>query len=161
MIAGKPKASSPGVSRRMRGLPTKGTEPELALRGCLHRLGLRYRVQYRLPGLPRRTIDIAFPGKRVAIFVDGCFWHGCSEHRDIPKSNREWWLAKIENNKKRDVDTDRRLHELGWLSLRFWEHDNAQEAADRVAAIVQKRPTVRRRSPYFAPATPSKVKVLP
>lgn len=147
MDTAKPRASSPDVSKRMRELPTKGTGPELALRKCLYKLGLRYRVQYRVSELPRRTIDIAFLGKHVAVFVDGCFWHGCSEHRDIPTSNREWWLEKIESNKKRDADTDRRLAELGWLSLRFWEHDDPWEAADRVAAIIRERPASRKMHP--------------
>lgn len=137
----------------MRELPTCATGPEMALRKCLHKLGLRFRVQFRLPELSRRTIDIAFPGKRVAVFVDGCFWHGCAEHRGIPTSNREWWMAKIESNKKRDADTDRRLTHLGWLSLRIWEHDDPWQAADRVAALVRERPSHRKCSPagQYAP----------
>lgn len=141
----KPRASSPNVAKQMRQLRTSGTGPETALRKALYRLGLRFRIQYRLPELPRRTLDIAFPAKRVAVFVDGCFWHGCAEHRDIPASNREWWRKKIENNTKRDVDTDRRLAELDWISLRFWEHDDPAEAADRVAKTLQERLGIQKR----------------
>lgn len=119
-----PPASCPGVSKRMRAAKTSGTEPELAVRKLLFSDGLRYRVQYRVVGLNRRTIDIAFPREQLAVFIDGCFWHGCTVHRTIPKSNNEWWKQKIDGNRERDRDTVALLKRLGWRVLRFWEHEN-------------------------------------
>ncbi|MBS4018246.1 MAG: hypothetical protein KGZ68_08410 [Dechloromonas sp.] len=92
------------------------------------------------PELPGCAIDIAFQRKYEVVFVNGCFWHACSEHRDIPICNREWWFEKIESNKKRDAGTAESWRNSGWLSLRFWEHDAPWEATDRVIAIVRKRP---------------------
>lgn len=110
---------------------TRDTEPELALRRELHARGLRYRVGYPVPGNRRRSIDIAFVGIRLAVFVDGCFWHGCPTHGTWPITNAEWWENKIEMNRARDADTDRLLREHGWEPLRLWEHEVAT-AADRV-----------------------------
>ena len=110
---------------------TRDTEPELVLRRELHRRGMRYRVAYPVPGNPRRSIDIAFVGIRLAVFVDGCFWHGCPIHGTWPVTNSQWWRNKIEVNRRRDSDTDRLLQEHGWESLRFWEHEVAT-AADHV-----------------------------
>ncbi|HEX3900204.1 MAG TPA: very short patch repair endonuclease [Mycobacteriales bacterium] len=107
----------------------RDTKPEMALRQELHRSGLRYRVDYQvLKGLRRRA-DVAFPRAQVAVFVDGCFWHGCPTHRTWPKSNSEWWASKLEANVSRDRDTDRRLAEAGWLVIRMWEHEDSIEAA--------------------------------
>jgi DNA mismatch endonuclease (patch repair protein) len=107
----------------------RDTKPEMALRQELHRSGLRYRVDYQvLKGLRRRA-DVAFPRAQVAVFVDGCFWHGCPTHRTWPKSNSEWWASKLEANVSRDRDTDRRLAEAGWLVIRVWEHEDSIEAA--------------------------------
>ncbi len=134
-------ASSQLVSNQMRALRTRDTTPELALRRVLHRRGLRFRVQYRLPQLQRRTIDIAFPRQRVAVFVNGCFWHGCQHHRGIPKHNREWWSEKIDGNIARDQDTDQRLAALGWMSIGIWEHDETEESANIVEmAACARRP---------------------
>ena len=110
---------------------TRDTEPELVLRRELHRRGMRYRVGYPVPGNHRRSIDIAFVGIRLAVFVDGCFWHGCPAHGTWPVTNSQWWRNKIEVNRRRDRDTDRLLQEHGWESLRLWEHEVAT-AADRV-----------------------------
>jgi len=85
----------------------------------------------------RRRADIVFPRQRIAIYVDGCFWHCCPEHGTIPKANREWWLEKFEQNRRRDTDTDRRLRESGWVVLRFWAHDNPREAAQEVLKTVR------------------------
>jgi DNA mismatch endonuclease (patch repair protein) len=107
----------------------RDTKPEMALRQELHRSGLRYRVDYQvLKGLRRRA-DVAFPRAQVAVFVDGCFWHGCPTHRTWPKSNSEWWASKLEANVSRDRDTDRRLAEAGWLVIRMREHEDSIEAA--------------------------------
>jgi DNA mismatch endonuclease (patch repair protein) len=89
----------------MSTLARHGTRPEVLVRQELHRLGLRYRVQMKVPGNRRRTIDIAFTRARLAVYVDGCFWHGCPEHYVQPKSNTEWWKWKIERNQARDLDT--------------------------------------------------------
>lgn len=117
----------------------EGTEPELELRSALHRLGLRFRVH--IPPLEdkRRRADIVFPSARVAVFVDGCYWHGCPEHGTEPKSNSQWWRRKLADNKHRDADTDTRLTHAGWAVIRVWEHENPVEAARRVAAVVESR----------------------
>lgn len=121
------------LSARFAAQRRSETKPEIEVRRELHRRGYRYRVQFRVQGLPRRRVDIAFPSLQVAVFIDGCFWHRCPEHCVIPKANREWWLWKFETNTDRDADTDRRLIELGWRVLRIWEHVPAQEAANAVA----------------------------
>jgi DNA mismatch endonuclease, patch repair protein len=114
-----------------------GTDPEMVLRRRLHALNLRYRVGYRVPGLPRRTIDVAFPGRRVAIFVDGCFWHRCPVHYIPAKNNAAWWEAKLAGNVQRDRDTDRQLAEAGWTVVRVWEHDDMGSVADRIHALIR------------------------
>ena len=118
----------------------KDTAAEQALRSLLHRRGFRYRVDYPLPGLRRRA-DIAFPSKRVAVMVDGCFWHGCPEHGTWPKENAGWWREKIERNRARDRDTDAKLAEAGWVSVRVWEHEDPAGAAARIAAVLSQRPS--------------------
>lgn len=128
-----PGASTDSVSRRMSSLKRRDTAPELAVRRRLHAAGLRYRVAFPVPGQRRRTIDIAFTGKKLAVFIDGCFWHGCPEHGTAPAANADWWVAKIDANRARDADTDRLLNELGWLSLRFWEHEDPS----KVSAIIR------------------------
>ena len=132
-----------GDPRTQRNLSAQGlgrdTGPELALRRYLHARGLRYRVDLPLPFNRRRRADIAFLRERVAVMVDGCFWHGCPDHHRPPKRNADWWDAKIKRNQARDADTDRRLRDLGWLPVRVWEHENPREAADRVEAIVRMR----------------------
>lgn len=135
-----PGASTPDVSRRMRVTRRKDTKPELDLRRILHGRGLRYRVTYPVPGLPRRTIDVAFTRARVAIFIDGCFWHGCPDHATQPRANSEWWMRKLTTNMARDTDTSRFLSEQGWTVLRFWEHEEPASVADRVQAAVLPTP---------------------
>src|SRR5688572_8269487 len=107
-------APAPATRARMLVTRQSGTSPELAIRQRLHRSGLRYRVQHPLPGLTRRRADIAFPRQRVAVFVDGCFWHGCPEHGTWPKQNGSWWRSKIEANQRRDFDTTVRMEAIGW-----------------------------------------------
>lgn len=116
----------------MARLPRRDTQPELLLRSELHRRGLRYRVQVKVPGNHRRTIDIAFKRIRLAVYVDGCFWHGCPEHGTRPTTNADWWDWKRARNRARDWDTDRLLHEAGWSVLRVWEHEDPAVAADKV-----------------------------
>lgn len=112
-------------------MPRAATGPELALRRELHRRGLRFRVNH--PGLPGRP-DIAFTRAKVAVFVDGCFWHACPQHGTMPRHNRDWWRAKLDRNVARDRRKDAALGELGWSVLHIWEHESAVSAADRVEA---------------------------
>lgn len=120
----------------MRNQARVGTKPEIALRRLLWGRGHRYRVAYPVPGMRRRSIDIAFPGKRLAIFVDGCFWHCCPTHSVPVRNNGDWWRTKLAKNVERDVATTRRLQEEGWLVIRFWEHIDPPEAADAVEQIL-------------------------
>lgn len=101
-------------------------------------MGLRYRVQIRVPGT-RRTIDLAFSGPRLAVDVRGCFWHGCDVHGTSPAANADWWRKKLQSNKARDADTERRLREAGWHCVVVWEHEPPDLAAERVAAAVAAR----------------------
>lgn len=110
--------------------------PEIAVRRLLHASGLRYRVEYPVPGQNRRTIDIAFPRQRVAVYVDGCFWHACPEHGSRPKSNANWWAEKLAANRARDADVNSHLESLGWIVLRCWEHDDPVAVVERVRACV-------------------------
>ncbi len=120
---------------------TRNTDPEARVRRRLHADGLRYRVHVRpLPQL-RRTADIVFTRRRVAVFVDGCFWHGCPEHATKPKRNAEWWAAKLEANVKRDAETDRLLEGAGWVVVRVWEHEDPDVAASRDRSVVTTRTT--------------------
>jgi len=114
----------------------KGTDAEIVLRRELYRRGLRYRVDYEVMKKPRRVADVAFPRLKIAIFVDGCFWHGCPEHASWPKRNAEFWRQKIEANRHRDADTNDRLRSMGWMVLRFWEHESPIKAAEVVAQTV-------------------------
>ena len=114
----------------MSKLKRAGTKPELALRRELHRRGLRFRVNVKdLPGRP----DIAFTKARLAVFVDGCFWHGCELHGVAPKSNAEWWTRKLEQNRARDAQADESLRSLGWLVVHVWEHDDPVIAVEEIA----------------------------
>lgn len=118
---------------------TADTQIELRLRRLLHRAGLRYRVHRRpIPGL-RRTADIVLGPAKVAVFVDGCFWHGCPSHGSFPKSNAEFWKAKIQGNRERDQDTHHRLADAGWVAIQVWEHDVVEEAASTIAVVVTAR----------------------
>jgi DNA mismatch endonuclease (patch repair protein) len=114
----------------------RDTKPELALRRAVWRLGLRYRVDIApIPG--RRRADLVFTRAKVAVYVDGCFWHSCPDHATVPKANREWWVAKLEAIVRRDRDTDNRLIAAGWTVLRIWEHEQIDAAAARIAGAVR------------------------
>ena len=128
----------------MRRQRSRDTAPELALRRALHQRGMRYRVHYQPIREIRRTADIAFTGAKVAVFVDGCFWHQCPEHATKPKTSAEWWANKLASNAERDADTDRRLNEAGWTVIRVWEHEDSATAAERVAAALAKAGVIRR-----------------
>uniref|UniRef100_UPI0012D3BD5B very short patch repair endonuclease n=1 Tax=Catellatospora paridis TaxID=1617086 RepID=UPI0012D3BD5B len=117
----------------------RDTGIEVSVRQELHRMGLRFRIHRRpLQGV-RREADLIFTRVKVAVFVDGCFWHGCPDHATWPKNNEQFWRTKIEGNRARDVDTDARLAAAGWLTVRIWEHEKAVDAALRVAATVRDR----------------------
>lgn len=118
---------------------TRDTEPELQLRRELHRLGFRYRVDHPLPGMPRRRADILFTRAKVAVFVDGCFWHGCPEHKTAPANNAAWWAAKLARNAERDRETDAHLVSLGWTVVRVWEHETMEQAAADIGRIIRSR----------------------
>ena len=132
-------ASSVDVTATMRGNRSRDTKPELRLRSCLHALGLRYRVSIRPLASIRRTADVVFTGAHVAVFVDGCYWHGCPDHYRPAKRNTEFWSEKIEKNRERDSETDRLLKEAGWIVIRIWEHEDASAAAHRVKETVLSR----------------------
>ncbi|MEU2837562.1 very short patch repair endonuclease [Streptomyces sp. NPDC007076] len=138
------KPSSPEVSARMSRQSSRDTKPEVAVRKLLHASGYRYRVNERVPGMTRRTIDIAFTRAKVAVLIDGCFWHGCPVHATQPKSNAEWWRAKLERNMARDRETNEHLAREGWTVLRFWEHEAPVGVAEQVAAAVDRSGAGRR-----------------
>ncbi|MGQ0623120.1 MAG: very short patch repair endonuclease [Sporichthyaceae bacterium] len=138
MTAPRPdRASSPGVRACMQANGGRDTKPELELRSAVHALGLRYRVGVRPIKAVRRTADLVFTRARVAVFLDGCFWHGCSVHHTVARTNADYWADKVVRNRQRDRDTDDMLNRAGWTVLRIWEHDDPQEAARRVQALVQ------------------------
>ena len=108
---------------------TRDTAPEVALRRALHRRGVRFRLHRTdLPGRP----DLVLVRCRVAVFVDGCFWHGCPDHFTLPRANRAWWLAKMARNQARDREVGELLVALGWQPVRFWEHVDPEVAADQL-----------------------------
>jgi len=127
---------------------TRDTKPELAVRRLVHAAGLRYRVDVApLKGLRRRA-DIVFGPTRVAVFVDGCFWHGCPQHGARPTTaNTTYWREKVVRNQDRDADTDAKLSAAGWLIVRCWEHENFEQVAERVILAVESlRPSSTRKA---------------
>jgi DNA mismatch endonuclease (patch repair protein) len=140
------EASTPEARRRMQRVRQKNTSAESALRRELHARGIRYRIHVPVLTKPRRVADVAFSGLRVAVFVDGCFWHGCPAHATWPKQNAEFWRAKIEANMARDNDTDERLRAEGWKVIRVWAHEEPKIAAVRIAHILERRRERMRRA---------------
>lgn len=132
----RPKPLNEAVTSQMKRMPRAGSKPELLLRAELFRRGMRFRVNFKgVPGKP----DIAFTKAKIAVFVDGCFWHGCPIHGSLPKNNREWWRAKLEGNRERDERKDRELRQEEWLSLHYWEHDDIEEIADEIEELWNER----------------------
>lgn len=131
-------ASNEQTRRSMKANRSRDTKPEMAVRRLLHAHGLRYRVDARpLPDLRRRA-DIVFTRLKIAVFIDGCFWHGCPEHSTTtPKSHPDYWQEKIARNRERDAETNRALADAGWVVLRYWEHEEAQEVAEAIETTVK------------------------
>lgn len=123
----------------MRSNKSRDTKPELALRSAVHALGLRYRVSAKPLADLRRTADLVFTRAKVAVFLDGCFWHGCPQHHTVASANARFWADKVEANRTRDRDTDGRLADAGWVSVRIWEHEDVAVAARRVEEMVRSR----------------------
>ncbi|ERI35593.1 DNA mismatch repair protein Vsr [Arthrobacter sp. AK-YN10] len=120
----------------MQGNRSRDTKPELAVRKLLHSRGFRYRVSQRpIPAL-KRTADLIFSRPKVAVFIDGCFWHGCPCHYRAPSANAQYWVAKLERNRLRDIETTKVLQMEGWTVLRFWAHEEAGTIADRIEEII-------------------------
>lgn len=124
---------------------TKGrdTGPELVVRRLLHARGHRYRVNHQPLDDRRRTVDIAFTRRRVAVMIDGCFWHACPEHYRPSTTRAEFWAVKIQGNAARDADTNGRLRDTGWTVLRFWEHENPSEVVLAIEAALNGRELTR------------------
>ena len=116
---------------------SRDTSIELAVRRIAHARGMRYRVNMRPERDIRRTADMVFSGPRVAVFIDGCFWHGCEAHYTRPTSNAAYWSQKVERNRQRDLETNMLLSQHGWTILRFWEHEDPVAVADAIEAIVR------------------------
>jgi len=154
-------ATSPATRRAMQGNRRRDTRPELAIRRLVHASGLRYRVD--APPLPaaRYKADMIFARARVAVFIDGCWWHGCEEHYRPPASNTAYWAAKIARNRERDRLADQALAVVGWTVIRIWEHEAPESAAGRIEAAVRVRPAGPwpgpecRRGDYCAASSPA------
>jgi DNA mismatch endonuclease (patch repair protein) len=134
-----PPASSDDALRRMKLQQRRDTKPEMALRRELHRRGFRYRVDVSPVAGLRRRADIIFTSARVAVFVHGCFWHGCPDHGTKPKANAEWWAEKLERNISRDVDTRQQVEAAGWAVVEMWEHEDPIDVADKLALLIRSR----------------------
>lgn len=136
----RPPSSSAAATKRMKANKGRDTTPELLIRRRLHALGLRYRVDRRPIAEVRRRADLVFGRVKVAIFIDGCFWHSCPIHGTKPKANAEFWEEKLATNRERDMETDRRLAEAGWKPVRVWEHEDPDEAVERILQLVRPAP---------------------
>jgi len=137
-----PQPLNPQVSVRMRANRRRDTGPERAVRSLLHRAGLRFFVD-RPVRLADRVVrpDIVFPRARVAVFIDGCFWHACPQHGTRPRRNAGYWDPKLRRNVQRDREVDAALAAAGWLPVRHWEHESPDAVAADVEAIVSRRAT--------------------
>lgn len=134
-------ASNAGTRARMRANRSKNTKPELAIRRLVHAAGLRYRIDQRPLAELNRRADLVFRRRRVAVFIDGCFWHGCPAHFTVARTNADYWAAKVARNRARDDETNQLLSDAGWTVLRFWEHTTPEEAAAHIIATVRQEPT--------------------
>lgn len=123
---------------QLQGNRRKNTRPELELRSLLHRAGLRFRVDARIgTGRSAPRPDVVFGPAKVAVFVDGCFWHSCPDHKSVPSVNQDYWLPKLERNVERDRENTQALEALGWTVIRVWEHEDMEEAARVIERLVR------------------------
>ncbi|MFC4495936.1 very short patch repair endonuclease [Streptomyces ovatisporus] len=129
-------ASTASRRRNMQAIRSRDTKPEWKVRRLVHAQGLRYRVCARPLADLRRTADMVFRPAKVAVFIDGCYWHGCPQHYVAPRTNSNYWSDKVRRNIIRDQDTDSRLAEAGWTVLRFWEHESPDACALQIVATV-------------------------
>lgn len=133
-----PHPSSPASSAVMRANRRTDTGPEIRLRSALHRLGLRFRKDYPVKTRLRVVrVDVVFPKARVAVFVDGCYWHSCPEHGVSPRANSSYWGPKLARNVERDREVDAALVDEGWRVIRVWEHEEASQVALRVSEALR------------------------
>ena len=135
----RPTASSNAALKRMQSAKPRDTAPEKAIRSALHGLGLRYTIDTKPVKELNRRADILFRSLKIAVFVDGCFWHGCPIHGTQSKANAEFWLTKINQNQERDAHTNKYLEKAGWKVIRVWEHEDPLVASKKVYDIVRKR----------------------
>lgn len=135
----KPKPSSEAALKRMKAAKPRDTAAEKALRSALHKKGLRFRIDGKPIKALNRKADIVFRPAKVAVFVDGCFWHGCPIHGTQAKENAEFWAKKIKQNQERDKDTVIQLQAVGWRVIRVWEHEDPEKTAQEIYDIVVKR----------------------
>lgn len=135
----KPAPSSDAALKRMKAAKPRDTAPEKALRSALHSKGLRFRIDERPIKELNRKADIVFRSAKIAVFVDGCFWHGCPIHGTQAKANAEFWKNKIEQNQRRDWDTNLQLKKAGWRVIRVWEHENPEKISNKIHRIVRQR----------------------
>jgi DNA mismatch endonuclease, patch repair protein len=140
---GVSRATSLGVRPSMQANRRVDTGPERRLRSALHNKGLRFRKDHRIDaGGVRVRADVAFPRARVAVFVDGCFWHSCPDHATQPMTHESYWTAKLRGNVDGDRRVDAALERSAWTVIRVWEHERTEDAATRVTAIVRPHSTV-------------------
>jgi DNA mismatch endonuclease (patch repair protein) len=132
-------ATSPATRRAMQANRRRDTAPEMAIRRLVHAAGLRYRVDARPLPTARHTADMIFTRARVAVFIDGCWWHGCADHYRPPARNTTYWAGKITRNRERDRLANEALIAAGWTVVRIWEHEAPESAARRIEAAVRGR----------------------
>ena len=132
-----PKPSSAAAAKRMRNMAQRDTGIEVAIRKELFRRGYRYRVHLRLDGITRARPDFAFAREKVAVFVDGCFWHWCPKHGTLPNKNAGWWANKLYGNVERDRRHDGDLRKAGWRVVRIWEHEPCEAAARKIERAIK------------------------
>jgi DNA mismatch endonuclease, patch repair protein len=135
----RPRASAPSVRQRMQTTGRRDTPPELRVRSLLHRNGYRFRVDVSPVSATRSRADIVFPRLKFAIYIDGCFWHGCAQHGTWPKANGDWWRHKIETNRNRDVANTTILMRSGWTVIRVWEHEDPDIVVETIIAALRSR----------------------
>jgi DNA mismatch endonuclease (patch repair protein) len=131
-----PAPSSATASQRLKQVRQRDTDCELAVRKVLHRRGFRYFVDRRAEPDIKVRADMLFPRTKLAIFIDGCFWHGCPEHRTLPRSNTDWWTNKFSQNRARDEQGTAALTNRGWTVLRFWAHEDPELVVDLIKSTI-------------------------